>query len=140
MMNARMTEQGEGVRAARARSQQRWRTAGLAILAALGIDVVLLLGKTAAGQMRPAYAIAAAVAMIIVLPLAVHYNNRTKDELDRLNSLRANSLGLFAFLVGGFCWSVLFYGGLVPAPNVIILMLATAMVTLGRYLMLKMGR
>jgi integral membrane sensor domain MASE1 len=140
MMNARMTEEGEGVRAARARSRQRWRTTGLAILAALGIDVVLLLGKTAPGQMRPTYAIAAAVAMIIVLPLAVHFNNRTKDELDRLNSLRANSLGLFAFLVGGFCWSVLFYGGLVPAPNVIILMLATAVVTLGRYLMLKMGR
>jgi hypothetical protein len=135
-----MTEEGEGVRAARARSRRHWRTAGLAILAALGIDVILLLGKTGPGQVRPFYAVAATVAMIIALPVAVHFNNRTRDELDRLNSLRANSLGLFAFLVGGFCWSVLFYGGLVPAPNVLILMLATAAVTLGRYLMLKMGR
>ena len=140
MMNARMTEEGEGVRAARARSRRHWRTALLSILAAVGIDLVMFLGKTAPGQMRPAYAIVAAVAMIILLPLAIHFNNRTKDEVCRLNALRANSLGLYAFLISAICWSILSYGGLVPAPNVLILILATATVTMGRYLMLKMGR
>lgn len=140
MMGARMTEDGEGVRAARVRTRRHWRVAGLAILGALGIDIILLLGKTAPGQLRPSYAIAAVVAMIVVLPLAIHFNSRTRDELDRLNALRANSLGLYSCLVGGFCWSVLFYGGLVPAPDILILILATAAITLGRYLMLKLAR
>jgi len=134
-----MTEEGEGVRAARERTRRHWRTAGIAMLGALGIDLILILGKTAPGQMRPGYAIGAVIAMIIVLPLAIRFNNRTKDELDRLNALKANSLGLYACLIGGFCWSVLFYGGLVPAPDVLILILATGVITLGRYVMLKMG-
>lgn len=139
MMNAWMTEEGEGVRAARARSRRRWWIAGLAMFGAIGIDLIMILGKTAPGQMRPAYAIGAVIAMIVVLPLAIHFSNRSKDEVCRMNSLRANSLGLYAFLVGGISWSVLFYGGLVPAPNVLILILATGVITLGRYMMLKIG-
>lgn len=140
MMSAGMTEDGLGVRAARARTRRHRWTAALAMLGAVGIASVMILGKTGPGQMQPGYAIAAVIAMAIILPLACRFANRTKDELDRLNALRANSFGLYAFMLGGWSWLVLSTGGLVPPPNVLILLLATAAITLARYWMLKTGR
>jgi len=140
MMNARMIEEGEGVRAARARLRSHWRTAALSLLGGVGVALIMLLGKSGPGHLQPVFAIATVAAMAIVLPLALHFNNRTKDELDRLNALRANSFGLYVCLFGGWSWLVLAYGGLVPPPNMLALVLATSLLTIGRYLMLKMGR
>ena len=78
--------------------------------------------------------------MAIVLPLAIYFNNRTKDELDRLNALKANSFGFYVAVLGGWSWLVLANGGLVPTPNMLALVLATSLLTMARYLMLKMGR
>lgn len=139
MMNSRMIEEGEGVRAARARCRSHWRTAMLSILAAVGVALIMLLGKTGPGHLQPIYAIATVAAMAIVLPLAIYFNNRTKDELDRLNALKANSFGLFVCLFGGWTWLVLANGGLVPPPNMLALVLATSLLTMARYMMLKIG-
>lgn len=140
MMSARMIEDGEGVRAARARSRRHWRTALLSMLGAVGVAAIMILGKTGPGHTQPAYAITTVAAMAIVLPLAVYFNNRTKDELCRLNALRANSFGFYVCMFGGWAWLVLATGGLVPPPNMLVLILATSLLTMGRYLMLKIGR
>jgi len=137
MMTVPMTEDGEGVRAARARTRRRCRIAVLSLLGALAVSLVMLLGKTGPGHLQPGYAVAAVIAMAVVLPLAIYFNNQAKDELARLNALRANSFGLYAFLLGGWSWLVLSNGGLVPQPNVLFLILATSMLTLGRYAMLR---
>ena len=54
----------------------------------------MILGKAGPGHLQPGYAVAAVISMAIVLPLAIHFNDQAKDELDRLNALRANSFGL----------------------------------------------
>jgi len=138
MMTVPLTEDGEGVRAARARSQRHRRIAVLSLLGALAVGLVMILGKTGPGHLRPEYAVAAVIAMAVLLPLAIYFNDQGKDELDRLNALRANSFGLYACLLGGWGWLVLSDGGLVPQPSVLILVLATGVITLGRYAMLKM--
>ena len=137
MTSAQTTNNGEGARAARARVRRHWWTIALASLAAIGVGLVLILGKTAPGQVEPGYAIAAVIAMAALLPLAVHYVRRNQDEVDRLNELRANSFGLQVCLFAGWCWLVLSTGGVVPSPNVLVLIVATMLVTLGRYWMLK---
>lgn len=137
MMNARMSEDGEGVRAARARIRRQWRTAALSLVGALGVSLLLIHGKTGPGHVRPGVAIAAVIAMAIVLPLAVYFNDRGKDELCRLNALRASRVGFYACLFGGWSWVVLFNGGIAPQPDVLILLLATSAVTLARYAMFK---
>lgn len=140
MMMVPMAEDGEGVRAARARGRRHRGIAALSVLGGLAVGLVMILGETGPGHLRPGYAVAAVIAMAIVLPLAIYFNDRAKDELDRLNALRANSFGLYACMFGGWAWLVLFSGGLVPQPNVLILVLATGVITLARYAMLKMGR
>ena len=140
MMTVPMTEDGEGVRAARARIQRRCRIGALSLLGGLAVGLVMILGKTGPGHLQPGYAVAAVIAMAIVLPLAIYFNDQAKDELARLNALRANSFGLYACLLGGWSWLVLSDGGLVPQPSVLILVLATSVITLGRYAMLRMRR
>ena len=140
MMNARMSEDGEGVRAARARTRRQWRMAALSLVGALGVSMVTILGKTGPGHIKPDFAIAAVIGMAVVLPLAIYFNDRGKDELCRLNALRANSFGLYACLLGGWCWVVLNAGGVAPQPNVFVLLFATGVATLARYAMLKLGR
>ena len=140
MMTVRMAEDGAGVRAARARSRRHWRITTLSMLGALAVGLVMILGKTGPGRLQPGYAVAAVIAMTIVLPLVIYFNDQAKDELDRLNALRANSFGLYACMLGGWSWLVLANGGLVPRPNVLILILATSVITLARYAMLKMRR
>jgi len=135
-----MTEEGEGVRAARARTRRQWRTAALSFVGALGVSMLMILGKTGPGHIRPGFAIAAVIGMAVVLPLAIYFNDRGKDELCRLDALRAQSFGLYACLFGGWCWVVLNAGGVAPPPNVFVLILATGVATLARHAMLKLGR
>ncbi len=140
MMNARMIEDGEGVRAARAQKRRfRW-TAMLSLLGALGVGVIITLGTVAPGRMVPGWAIAAVIAMAVVLPAAIYYNNRATDELDRMNMFKANSFGLYFYFFVQWAWLVLAGGGIVPPSNPLILYLATAFATLGRYSLLKFAR
>ena len=139
MMDVRMTEESEGARAARQRDLRHWRTTGLAMLGGVGVSLIMLMGKSASGRIQPTYAIATVIAMAILLPMVVHFNGRTKDELGRLNALKANSFGLYACMLGGWSWLVLYSGGLAPPPNMIFLIVATGLITLARYTMLKMG-
>jgi len=136
-MGARMIEEGEGVRAARAAKRRFLRTAGLSLLGAVGIGVVMILGKTAPGHITPAAAVIAVVAMAILLPVAIYFNVRATDEHDQMIGLHANSFGLYVYFFVQWAWLVLWGGGLVPAPNGLAICLVTALATLGRYFQLK---
>ncbi len=140
MMNARMVENGEGVRAARAQKRRFWRTAGLSLLGAIGVGVIMTLGRVAPGRFEPGWAIAAVIAMAMLLPAAIYFNTRTTDELDLMDMLKANSFGLYVYFFAQWAWLVLAGGGLVPPSNPMILYLAVAAATLGRYFMLKFAR
>jgi hypothetical protein len=140
MMDASMIENGDGTLAARVQKRRFWRTATLAALGAVGVGAIVVVGKTAPGKMTPATAIAAVTAMAILLPLTIRGYNRVRDELDSLDALKANSFGLYFFLLGQFAWMVLSSGGLVPPPNAMAMFLATGVATLARYAMFKFAR
>lgn len=140
MMNARMVDEGEGTRAARAAKRRYWWGAGLSVLGAAGIGLLMTAGTTAPGHMRPEIGIAAVIAMLLLTPIAIHYNNRMTDEVDRMDMLKANSFGLYVYLVGSFSWMVLASSGLAPPPHAMIMFMATALATLARYGMLKIAR
>ncbi|HTM77932.1 MAG TPA: hypothetical protein VL133_09925 [Devosia sp.] len=78
--------------------------------------------------------------MAPVLFLAIHFNNRATDEVAPLRTLKANSFGLYFFLLGQFCWMVLATGGLVPPPNAMVMFMATAIATLGRHASFKIAQ
>ncbi len=140
MMNARLIDEGEGVRAARAGKRRFLWISGLAILGAAGIGLIMAMGKTGPGQIQPGFAIAAALAMLLLAPAAIHFTTRATDELEHMDGLRANSFGLYSYLIGQFVWIVLAAGGLVPPPNAMIMFFIVAAATLGRYGMLKLAR
>ncbi len=140
MTNARMTEESEGVRAARALRRRWWLTGALSLIGALGVGAILTAGTTAPGQTLPGFAIATVIAMAIVLPLSVHFTYRASDEVEWTIGLRANSLGLYFYLFVQFCWMVLTSGGLVPPTDPMVMFLATALFTLGCYTVLKFAR
>lgn len=140
MMNPSSAKEGEGIRAARQRIRRHWRVTALSLVAAAAIGAIMVMGKTGPGKLQPSHAVVAVIAMAIVLPLAIHFNDRTKDELARLNALRANSFGLYACLFGAWSWTILFFGGLAPQPDLLFLLLATGAITLGRYAMLQTAR
>ena len=137
MMNLTTTKDSDGERAARARRRRHWWTTGLALLGGIGVSLIFLLGKAGPGHVQPDYAIAAVIVMALVLPLAIHFNDRSTDELDRMNILKANSFGLYISLFAGWSWLVLWTGDLVPPPNLLILIAGTGLITLGRYWMLR---
>jgi drug/metabolite transporter (DMT)-like permease len=138
MMSAKLADDGEGERAARARARRNWYAFGLSVLGGLGVGVIFLLGKTGPGHTRPTYAAAAVLGMAIVLPLAIHFARRNQDEVDRLNELKANSLALYVCLFVGWSWCVLSTAALVLPPNLLVLIIATMLIMLGRYWMLKL--
>jgi len=125
------------VRAARKRTQRHWRITALSALGAVAIGAIMVAGKTGPGRLQPIHAIAAVVALAIVFPLAIHWSDRTKDELARQNALRANSFGLHASLLAACSWMILSFGGLAPRPDLVLLTLATGALTLARYAMLQ---
>ncbi len=53
---------------------------------------------------------------------------------------KANSFGLYVYLIGGFSWQILATSGIVPPPDAMVLFVATALGTLGRYGLLKLLR
>lgn len=140
MMNARMIEDGDGVRAARAQKRRFWWTAGLSLLGAVGVGAIMTLGTVAPGRMAPAWSIAAVIAMAMVLSAALYCNNRATDEFDRMIMVRANSFGLYFYLFVQWAWLVLSGGGLIPPSDPMVIYMATALVTLGRYAQLKYAR
>lgn len=137
MMSPSTTREGDGVRAARKRMQRHWRMTALSVAGAVAIGAIMVAGKTGPGRLQPAHAIAAVIALALFFPLAIHWTDRTKDELARQNALRANSFGLHASLFAACSWMILFFGGLAPQPDLILLTLATAALTLARYAMLQ---
>jgi hypothetical protein len=135
-----MVEDGEGVRAARAAKRRYWWMVAVSMLGAVGIGVIIMTGTTAPGKMAPGFAIAAVLAMLILAPLAIHFSNRASDEVDQMDMLKANSFGLYVYLLGEFSWMLLATSGLVPPPNAMVMFMATALATLARYGMLKLVR
>jgi peptidoglycan/LPS O-acetylase OafA/YrhL len=135
-----MIENGEGVRAARAAKRRYWLMVAISMLGAAGIGLIITTGTTAPGKMTPGFAIAAVLAMLILTPLAIHFSNRATDEVDQMDMLKANSFGLYVYLLGAFSWMLLATGGLMPPPDAMIMFVATALATLARYGMLKLMR
>lgn len=140
MMNARMVEGSDGVRAAQAQKRRYWWTAGLSLLGGVGVGAIFLTSTVAPGRTSPEGAIATVIAMVLVVMLAIRFNNRATDEVSHLQTLKANSFGLYFFLLGQFCWMVLATGGLVPPPNAMVMFMATAIATLVGHAVLKVAR
>jgi len=135
-----MTKPDDGLLAAQAQKRRYWWTAGLSLLGGVGVGAIFLTSTVAPGRTSPEGAIATVIAMVLVLMLAIRFNNRATDEVSHLQSLKANSFGLYFFLLGQFCWMVLATGGLVPPPNAMVMFIATATATMGRHAVLKIAR
>jgi len=140
MMRAKMIEDSEGVRAARAQKRRYWWTAALSMLGAVGVGAILTMGTISPGRMSPGWAIASVIAMAVVVVLAVHFTNRVTDEVEHQHMLKANSFGLYFYFLGQFSWMILSTAGLVPPPDAWLMYVATGLATLARYGMLKIAR
>ena len=121
---------GPGEAADRARSRRT--TINFTILALLGGVV----GFTAAlveqsdapisagGTMPGWFAILAAAVMVVAVLAGSVLYHRNMDELQRLDNYWAATMGANVFLLGYPVWLILWKGGLVPAPDAMILYLA----------------
>lgn len=138
-MESAMTNKDIGPGEAASRAKARRTTLNFTILALLGGAV----GFTAAlveqsdapisagGTMPSWFAILAAAVMVVAVLAGSVLYHRNMDELQRLDNYWAATMGANVFLLGYPVWLILWKGGLVPAPDAMMLYLgvfATMMV------------
>jgi hypothetical protein len=131
-------EPGPGEQAAQARRRRLMvrMTVLAAFGAAIGFTAALVERRgapiLAGGTIAPAFAVAAAIAMVVIQTIACIRYYREIDELQRLDNLMASATGGNLVIVGYPIWFLLWKGGLAPVPDALIIfgaVFATAMLT-----------
>jgi MFS family permease len=128
-------EIGEGARAQR--SGQRRFVIGswiiVLLIAVIAVALRLISRGTGPGSLPPAGAVAAAAAFVIVITSGVWWSFRIVDEVERRYSLIACTFGFFAQISLLAAWSVLWLGGLVIAPSALAIFVASGLVSVAAY-------
>lgn len=143
MTESSMTK-GPGELAARARTRRLIAIIGGLAGAGFVVGFVAALVERddaplfAGGTMPPAFAIVAAVIVLIVVGWGSWRFHRDIDEYERRDNLIAGTVGINLLLGGYPIWLILWKGGVVPEPNHFILFGAVFAATLITYLWRKL--
>ncbi|WP_404370886.1 hypothetical protein AB5I39_02830 [Sphingomonas sp. MMS24-J45] len=135
---------GPGEAADRARGRRTIRNfVVLALIGgAVGFTAALVEQRDApiaAGGTMPAwFAILAAAIMVVAVSIGSVLYHRSMDELQRLDNYWAATMGANLLLLGYPVWLILWKGGLLPAPDAMILYLAVFATTMIAYLWRKL--
>lgn len=131
--NVRMHD-GEGIRAAQSRKRRIWARWAFAIIGGVITVAIMGIAQHRSGALPGHLPLAAALAAALLLPAVVLGTEaalwRSRDEIDRLVWLKANSVALYAFFLAFWVWLLLTAGGIAPPPHVLALFFGTALVQL----------
>lgn len=145
-MEPAMTDKGMGPGEAAARAKSRRTMINFSVLALLGgatgFTAALIEQKdapiSAGGTMPGWFAILAATVLVVAVAAGSYAYHRTMDELQRLDNYWAAALGTNVLLLGYPVWLILWKGGLLPAPDAMILFLAVLATTMIAYFWRKL--
>jgi hypothetical protein len=132
-------EIGEGARAHRA-GQRRFLIGSwiiVLLIAAIALALRLMSHGKGPGSLPPTGAIAAAVAFVLVISAGVWWSYRFVDEVERRYSLIACTVGFFGQLTLLAAWSVLWLGGLVGAPSALAIFVASGVLCIAAYAVVR---
>jgi hypothetical protein len=126
-------DDGEGVRAERARRRRKWKSYAAFGAAAVAIDVMLMVvaRPQSSGQspFPPFAAITAAVLFVLMLTGGVWWQLQQSDELSYRNNLEAFTIGFLANASAFFLWWFMWLGGLATEPNAFALVIGSTLVS-----------
>lgn len=134
---------GPGEAAERARRRRRLRIFGALFAAGLPVGFFAALLEQGGGKgfmqgtLPPWFAVLGSVVMLVAVGVGTWLRHRGMDELDRRDNLVAGAMGGNVVIGGYPLWFLLWKGGLVGPPDALWLFVATFLVSIATYGILK---
>jgi hypothetical protein len=131
--------EGVGTRAHRAgvRRFLTYTVTMFVLVGAIAVALQLMRHGSGPGSLPPAGAVAAAIAFALVIILAGWWGFRVVDEFEAHCSAIAYTVGFFAQMILVMGWSVLWFGGLVGMPNAFWIFIASGLVAVAAYAVMR---
>lgn len=103
---------------------------GAIVGVALSLSGTPPLGAFSSDPLPAGLAIALAITVAVLLPiLSVYWHRRVADEQEAAAYAKGALIGIYAYWIGAPTWWLLWRGGLVPAPDGILIYFVTIAVT-----------